>query len=311
MVKNISNKAKMNLNEKTKEKLRQFNLDILNEKIILSVLSSPTKNLYTNYIKFGDEIYEEQNDIEIETCKRMMAILKLSHVPSRQYLINYILNNKILSECPSHIQQLYDVFERENNPIKITKKFVKIISILEKENNNEFTKYINNLRENLIIKCITLISKSYDSISIDRLMKLFKPCGLDEIQIEDILTEISRIGLVKCQINHNDKMINFNINDNKTEFFNKNINNFIINSKKIIEEIVKRTNVDKIKKLREKIYEQIRIQNNDSFKITEERMSNIKEKVDCISEVPETGVSGILRIFPNLSDILLTAVPAL
>ena len=284
LVKNISNKAQMNLNEKTKEKLKQFNLDILNEKIILSVLSSPTKNLYTNYIKFGDEIYEEQNDIEIETCKRMMAILKLSHVPSRQYLINYILNNNILSECPEHIQQLYDIFERENNPIKITKKFVKIISILEKENNNEFTKYINNLRENLIIKCITLISKSYDSISIDRLMKLFKPCGLDEIQIEDILTEISRIGLVKCQINHNDKMINFNINDNKTEFFNKNINNFIINSKKIIEDIVKRTNVEKIKKLREKLYEQIRTQNNDSFKTTEERMKNIKQKVTELKE---------------------------
>ena len=287
MVKNISNKAKMNLNEKTKEKLEQFNLKNINEKIILSVLSSPKKNLYTNYIKFGDEIYEEQNDIEIETCKRMMFILKLSHVPSRQYLINYILNNKILSECPSHIQQLYDVFERENNPIKITKKFVKIISILEKENNSENIKYINNLRENLIIKCITLISKSYDSISIDRLMKLFKPCGLDEIQIEDIVTEISRIGLVKCQINHDDKIINFNINDNKTEFFNKNINNFIINSKKIIEEIVKRTNVDKIKKLREKIYEQIRIQNNDSFKITEERMSNIKEKVKQLKEYYE------------------------
>ena len=278
-VKNIINKANMNLNEKAKEKLKQFNLDDLNEKIVLSVLSAPKKNVYTNYIKFGDEIYEEQNDIEIETCKRMITILKLSHVPSRQYLINYIINNNILSECPQHIQQLYDIFERENNPIKITKKFVKIISIIEKENKSEFIKYINNLRENLIIKCITLISKSYDSISIDRLMKLFKPCGLDEIQIEDILIEISRIGLVKCQINHNDKIINFNINDNKTEFFNKNINNFIINSKKIIEEIVKRTNVEKIKKLREKIYEQIRIENNESFKLTEERMTNIKQKV--------------------------------
>ena len=52
-------------------------------------------------------------------------------------------------------------------------------------------------------------------------MKLFKPCGLDEIIIEDIIIVISRIGLVKCQISDQDGIINFNINENKNEEFNK------------------------------------------------------------------------------------------
>ena len=43
-------------------------------------------------------------------------------------------------------------------------------------------------------------------------MKLFKPCGLDEIQIEDIIIEISRIGLIYCQISHQDGIDNFNMN---------------------------------------------------------------------------------------------------
>ena len=158
-----------------------------------------------------------------------MTILKLSHIPSRENLIGYILSNNILSQCPDHIIELYNVFEKEDNPIKMAKKFVTIISNLEKEGKSDLIKYINNLRENLIVKAITLLSKSYDSISIERLMKLFKPCGLDEIQIEDIIIEISRIGLVKCQFSHQDGIINFNVDENKNEEFNKNINNFILN----------------------------------------------------------------------------------
>ena len=280
IVRNIVNKALNSLGEKAKEKLEQFNLNIINEKIVLSVLATPKKNLYTNYIKFGDDIYEDQNDIEAETCKRMMTILKLSHIPSRENLIGYILSNNILSQCPEHIIELYNVFEKEDNPIKMAKKFVTIISNLEKEGKSDLIKYINNLRENLIVKAITLLSKSYDSISIERLMKLFKPCGLDEIQIEDIIIEISRIGLVKCQFSHQDGIINFNVDENKNEEFNKNINNFILNSKKIIENIVKKTNSDKIKKLKENIHEQIRKEKNDSLKNTEARMSEIKTKVE-------------------------------
>ena len=45
----------------------------------------------------------------------------------------------------------------------MAKKFVTIISNLEKEGKSDLIKYINNLRENLIVKAITLLSKSYDS----------------------------------------------------------------------------------------------------------------------------------------------------
>ena len=73
-------------NKKEQQIFSTYNLDKLNERIILAFLSTPIKNAYTNFSKIGEELYEESNDTEIRTCQRMMKILKLNHIPSRKYM---------------------------------------------------------------------------------------------------------------------------------------------------------------------------------------------------------------------------------
>ena len=280
LVRDIGNKAIMGYGEKAKEKLEKFNLHTFDNKIILSTLATPLKNTYTNYLKIGEDMYETQNDIETDTCKRMMNILKLTHVPSRNQLINYINNNNILSTCSEEIKNLYNLLQNETNPITIAKKGVKYIQALSNipHDDNYIEKYMKHIKENLIIKCIYMFSKSFTSISFERINKLFTPFGLTSIEIEDLIAEISRNGYIKCKIDHSLKMILFITLDTVTESFNKNIYDLIIQLKCICEDISKYTNPNKYEKIYKKIYENIMKTNNNSLKNTESILKEIKLK---------------------------------
>ena len=278
MVRDIGNKAIIGFGDKAKEKLEKFNLDTVNEKIVLAALCTPLKNMYTNYLKIGEDIYENQNEIETETCKRMMNILKLNHVPSRNSLLSYVINNKLVPQCGEDVQKLFSIFENEKNPINMIKKGSKIIKKLSTSDVKYYTEYILRLKENLITKAMFLFSKSYENISIERINKLFSMLDMDEIEIEDVISEVSRTGLVKCKIDHADKIISFITLDSKTENFNKSITSFLLSFKRLVEDINKKTNAQKIDKIREQLFKDIINQRNDGLKTTEDTLKAIKEK---------------------------------
>ena len=250
----------------------------MNEKIVLAALCTPLKNMYTNYLKIGEDIYENQNEIETETCKRMMNILKLNHVPSRNSLLSYVINNKLVPQCGEDVQKLFSIFENEKNPINMIKKGSKIIKKLSTSDVKYYTEYILRLKENLITKAMFLFSKSYENISIERINKLFSMLDMDEIEIEDVISEVSRTGLVKCKIDHADKIISFITLDSKTENFNKSITSFLLSFKRLVEDINKKTNAQKIDKIREQLFKDIINQRNDGLKTTEDTLKAIKEK---------------------------------
>lgn len=278
MVRDIGNKAIIGFGDKAKEKLEKFNLDTVNEKIVLAALCTPLKNMYTNYLKIGEDIYENQNEIETETCKRMMNILKLNHVPSRNSLLSYVINNKLVPQCGEDVQKLFNIFENEKNPINMIKKGSKIIKKLSSSDVKYYTEYILRLKENLITKAMFLFSKSYENISIERINKLFSMLDMNEIEIEDVISEVSRTGLVKCKIDHADKIISFVTLDSKTENFNKSITSFLLSFKRLVEDINKKTNAQKIDKIKEQLFKDIINQRNDGLKTTEDTLKEIKEK---------------------------------
>lgn len=281
MVRDIGNKATIGFGDKAKEKLEKFKLETVNEKIVLAALCTSFKNMYTNYLKIGEDIYENQTDIETETCKRMMNILKLNHVPSRNNLLNYVINNQIVSKCGEDVQKLFYIFENEKNAINMVKKGSHLIKKLESnDKDNFYKKYILRLKENLLTKSLFLLSKTHNTISFERINKLFSQLDIDEIAIEDMICEISRSGLVKCKIDHAEKIIYFVTLDSKTENFNKTITSVLLNFKKICENINKKTNAQKLDKIREQIFKAIINQRNDGLKNTEVTLKEIKEKTE-------------------------------
>ena len=232
-----NNKNKLdNLSDKEKQAFSGFNLDNLNERIVLAFLSTPLKNAYTNFTKIGEELYEDNNDTEIRTVQKMMKILKTNHIPSRKYLSGYLLNNNIVEGSAKEIKELFYLFEKEKNPILLAKKGVKYIkNILNEE---KYKNYIKNIEENLIIKVLMLMPSIYKNISLSRVINLFKELNMEEYDITDIISESSRINIFKCKIDIRNNLIKFVTNESSQDKFNNIIETFLKNSKKIIKDII-------------------------------------------------------------------------
>ena len=262
-----NNKNKLeNLNEKEKQAFNNFNLGKLKERIILAFLSTPIKNAYTNFTKIGEELYEDSNDTEIKTCQKMMKILKINHIPSRKYLSGYLLNNNIVFNADKDVKELFDVFENEKNPIILAKKGVKYIKNIL--NNEEYKPYIKNIQENLIIKVLMLMPSIYKNISLTRVINLFKDLNIEEYEINDIITESSRINLFRCKLDLKNDLIKFVTNESSQDKFNNLIETFLKNSKKVIKDIIFTKDKNKLNIIKDKLYEEIRNNNSKSLVLT-------------------------------------------
>src|SRR5690606_12235222 len=114
------------------------------------------------YLTIGDELFEHEKEIETSTITRMMGILKLSVVPSRRNLINFIEGNKLLDDptCDENVKSLYHLLQNETNPITIGKRGVELVNFLK--SNSKFEKFADLISKNLILKGMTLMSKNYE-----------------------------------------------------------------------------------------------------------------------------------------------------
>ena len=277
-----NNKTKIDsLTEKENQIYQSYNLSKINERIILAYLSTSIKNAYTNFTKVGEELFEDNNDTEIKTCQKMMKILKINHIPSRKYLLGYLLNNNIINKANKEIKELFDIFENEQNPITLAKKGVKYISKII--NDEDYKPYLRKIKENLIIKFLMLLPNVYKNISLSRVINLFKELNLDEYEINDIISESSRINLFKCKIDFKNDLIKFITNDSSQDRFNNLIENFLKSSKKVIKDIIWTKNKTKLGLLKDKIYGEVRNINSKSLALTnslleESRKQNKKLK---------------------------------
>ena len=265
-----------NLTEKESQIYASYNLSNINERIILAYLSTPLKNAYTNFTKVGEELFEDNNDTEIRTCQKMMKILKINHIPSRKYLLGYLLNNNIANNATKEIKELFDIFENEINPISLAKKGVKYITKISKE--EDYKPYLKKIQENLIIKVLMLLPNIYKNISLSRIINLFKDLNMEEYEINDIICESSRINLFKCKIDLRNNLINFITNESSQDRFNNLIENFLKNSKKVIKEIIWTKNKTKLGLLKDKIYGEVRNINSKSLAITNSLLEESKKQ---------------------------------
>jgi hypothetical protein len=87
----------------------------------------------------------------------------------------------------------------------------------------------------------------------------------DEIELEEILNEIARIGYIKYKIDHRKSLIQFKIYDNTTEAFSRTFKNFINEGKYIIKDITLYLNPNKCEKIQEKVENKLQKMKNESI----------------------------------------------
>ncbi len=223
--------------EKIKElkgKLEKHDFYQINDMIVLSALVTPFKNSYTNYVTKGDEFYENDKEIEAQTCHRMMGILKLHVVPSRKNLISFIETNNILSECNINIRTLYELLEKETNPIQIAKKSASLIELLK--SNSTYERFSSLISKNLIIKCVMQMSTLYDSVSFSRLQNIFRWESFDNL--EEVISEQTRIKVLDCTIDHSKNLIIFKNNESLKRSFDEKMSKLLNSVEKLCVEIM-------------------------------------------------------------------------
>jgi len=263
----------------------QFTQKYCNDRIILATLSCSVKNQYTNFLKLGEELFDnnQEKEIESETCNRMMTILKLNSIPSRQSLITFIESNNILNISSPNIRELYDLFQKEENPFKFAKNGFELISMIARENSG-YQQYSKLLRENLIVKTLLKFSKIYDSINFDRVSKILPNVTFKEI--ENIIIENSRLGILTCLIDYSQNIILFkNLN-----YYNMNVSEHLNNLTKKIYNIGKailtedKNIVKNLNLLKNSVFNSLRKLQENGKILTDERLSKISKTIENLAK---------------------------
>ena len=263
-------------NISSKSRLQSFDPEKSHDNIILSAMSIPYFNYFTNYLKIGEELYDNEKAIETETCTRMMNVLRLRTVPSRKNIIQYIKENRIQENCDKNIQKLFNLIENEKNPLKISKEGTKIMQILKEKNTQKI--YLDSIAKNMAIKILANLSNLYENISFTRLKKILT--WVEEDQLEDIILENSRLGLISCNIDHENDMILFNINKNTQNNLNEKFLNFLNSIEKIGTEIVVNNikNKKKSNNLRSILLKELNHFNSTSLTLSDNLLISISKK---------------------------------
>lgn len=263
--------------EKIKElrsKLEKHDYYHINDLIVLSALVTPYKNAYTNYVTKGDELFEHEKEIEAQTCSRMMGILKLTEVPRRKNLINFIETNNILSECGENIKKIYEVLENESNPLKIAKKSEVLINLLKKD--EKYEKFANLISKNVIIKCALKMSSLYDSISLTRLQNIFRWESLDTL--EEVFSEQARINVLDCIIDHSSNLLRFKNPESLKRSFEESMNHCLVSVERLFVDITSLELTKDQKKfnyIKSAILAEVNSQNSNSLAIYDNLMTQL------------------------------------
>jgi hypothetical protein len=266
-----------------KSKLEKYDIQNINNKILLDALVTPYKNNYTNFIQVGNELLDSDKEIETQTCARMMNILKLNVVPSRTNLFSLIESLNILEDesCDKNIKELYYLLSTEKNPMNISKKGANLIAYLK--SNPKFEKYVELISNNLIVKSLILMSQNYDSISFTRLEKIFP--WTERFVIEEIISENSRYGILKCTVDQMNNLVNLKSEQGVLNSFNDNFNYFVNQVSKIACNIIKTKseNVLKISNIKDTLYKEIHSFNTNSlgtYSTLIQNMEHTNKKLD-------------------------------
>lgn len=257
---------------------KQINLKVdekeLNDYIVLAVLSTPSRNLYTNFTKIEDRNSFDDKSNEAETCSRMMKLLNLNYVPSKKSLHNYIESNRIVDESSEEIKNLYNLLEKEKNPIIASRNSLEILNSLQ--NNKAYQQFTKLVQNNLVLKTLLALSVIYKTITFERLEKLFK---VPFANFENIIIENSRDGIINCDIDFKKNLIHFKNQESiRTELTTK-FKNTLKEISEVSLNILSKDKNSVVNKIQKLINQELETYNNNSLTLIEKSNKILKEKM--------------------------------
>lgn len=146
---------------------------------------------------------------EVETKQRLIALLNLPKMPTRQALVRDAAA-KHLKRVPTEVRQIYNIVETNFQPLKACKQLAPIVANLPAE----YSAYLPALRDVVLSRLIQELSRVYDTVSISHVLSLVKafdngPWATDSSALEKFLMTASRRGDINATVDHVAKTVNF------------------------------------------------------------------------------------------------------
>jgi hypothetical protein len=183
---------------------------------VLAALSIPLNNRLSNFERLSvqynppgmDDIYNESSTTKNELFG-IANMLQVKGIPSRASLINYLkMKNLHLSPEFPNIQELFRLIEEEESPFTISKRGKVILEEISSNENTHWAKYKPFLIKTLSVRILQKCKNYFKNLKMQTLLNLLSFYESLE-NIEMLLYECNREGLIQVIIDHNTQSVTF------------------------------------------------------------------------------------------------------
>lgn len=136
-----------------------------------------------------------------EEIAEISNILKISGVPSRANIIHYLNVESITQQgCSKHVAELFDLIEREQNPLVISKKSKVAIEKLQAD--ADLKPYSPFIAKTLSVRILQKCTDFYSQMKLSKLTSTLPTPYNEEVPLFELLFECNRESLIFTSIKY-------------------------------------------------------------------------------------------------------------
>jgi len=137
----------------------------------------------------------------IEKHVTLSKLLGLDRPPTRKGLLDDFMRFNLLEYVPRQLKDLYKWLEKDFHPLRLTERVNSSLQwIQEQTKEPELVQYIKPLQNVVVCRVLQQISTLYQSIKMERLLKLLP--FISEFELEQMIMDAARNGQLQARMDH-------------------------------------------------------------------------------------------------------------
>ncbi|XP_028324748.1 eukaryotic translation initiation factor 3 subunit A-like isoform X2 [Gouania willdenowi] len=185
------------LSKEMRKNLTQVEIQRMSTRVLLATLAIPITPERTD-IAF----LLGMNDVIVEKQCKLATLLGLKSPPTRQSLINDMVQLDILQYVVPEVKELYNWLEVDFNPLKLSERVMKVLNWVrdQAEKESDLQQYIPHLESNTVLRVLQQVAQIYERINFSRLASLVP--FVNAFQLEHCIVDAARHCGLQVRIDH-------------------------------------------------------------------------------------------------------------